>query len=226
MLERISNWLGGSERRTKRAGAQLSAILLVLTAMGPPRKQGFILLTLRQRQPHLAFLLRYVGLEDEATAVERLDWTEGEEQTSRTSGLVARRRFEKAYKVFSQASDAANGIVKNKEIKKTKTEGVAAAAAFAEATLSIKHSWRTQAKFWKGVEAGGLEELTEEEKVASDPAFEALRDAAIQVTFLIRMTGEVKQDSSKAKVNGEIQAAFAEQVAWILSPPVDDDTNQ
>ena len=226
MLERTSNWLGGSERRTKRAGVQLSAMLLLLTAMGPPRKQGFILLTLRQRQPHLAFLLRYLGLEDEATAVERLDWTEGEEVTSRTSGLVARRRFERGYKVFSQAGDAAIGIVKNKEIKKTKTEEVAAAAAFAEASHSIKHSWRTQAKFWKGIEAGGLEELTEEEKAASDPAFEALRDAAIQVTFLIRMTGEVEQGSSKANVNRKIRAAFAEQVAWILSPPIDDDSDQ
>ena len=200
-------------------------MLLLLAAMGPSRKQGFIAFTLRQRQPYLALLLRSVGLEDQAAAVERLDWTEGETVTGRTSGVAARRRFDKACKAFGQAADTAIAIIEKKEIERTKTEKAAATAAYAEASLSIKHSWRTQADFWKGIEAGGLEELTDEEKAASNPAFEALRDASTQVAFLIRMAAEVEQDD-KASTNRRIEAAFAEQVAWILDPSVDDDGEQ
>ena len=217
MLNRISDWMGGRGRRTKKAARDLSAFLLMLAAMSPPRKHRFVAFTLRQRQPHLAFLLRRLDLDDEATAVEGLDWTESEAATGRTSGLAARRRFERAYKVFSQVGDAAIKIVGDKQTRTGKAEEVAAGAAYAEAALSIKHSWRTQAKFWKDIEAGRVERLTDEEAAASNPTHEALRDAVAQVYFLIRMKATV-DGSNEDYINREIQAAIAEQVAWILSP--------
>ncbi len=236
MLKRIRRLLDGSRRRTKKAGKELSVFLSLLAGMGPPRQAGFILLTLRQRQPYLAFLLRYAGLEHEAAAVERLDWMEGEQVKNRTSGLAARRRFEKANKVLSQAIDAAAGIMGDKEMNKTKAEKLAAMSAYVEVSLSIKHAWRTQAKFWKVIEAGGLENLTEEEKAAPNPVFEALRDAVVHVSTLIRLAGSVEQGGddlrrlreggNEANINKKIQAAMAEQIAWILNPPISEDSDQ
>jgi hypothetical protein len=57
--------------------------------------------------------------------------------------------------------------------------------------------------------------LTPEEAAAPNPEHEALRDAAGCVATIIELTAKVSEKSGK-DVNEAIEAAFWEQINWIL----------
>jgi len=217
-MKLVAGWLGGSTRRNRRLGKELSLCLLLLGDKDAPRKADFVVFTLRQRQPYLTFLLRHSGLENEATRVEGLNWTEGHEVAARYRGLRDRNRFETAHKVYGGASEAALAILRNPEVQKSKTLQLAVLGAYADASLSIKHSWRTQAKFWSDLTRRCYDALTAEEAAAANPEHEALRDAAVSAVALIEMTAHVRKEPSKDPVSKLVEAALREQISWVLGP--------